>query len=55
MSVSFCSVLPPENWSDYLPNKGNSLLTYLLTCLKGLTLFYHIPHKNEMHMSLEIY
>ncbi len=26
MYVSFCSVLPPGNWSDYLPNKGNSLL-----------------------------
>ncbi len=29
MNVSFCSVLPPANWSDELPNKGNSLLTYL--------------------------
>ncbi len=28
MYVSLCSVLPPENWSAYLPNKGNSLLTY---------------------------
>ncbi len=24
MYVSLCSVLPPENWSAYLPNKGNS-------------------------------
>ncbi len=30
MYVGLCSVLPPENWSAYLPNKGNSLLTYLL-------------------------
>ncbi len=33
MYVSVCSVLPPENWSDLLPNKGNSLL-YLLTCAR---------------------
>ncbi len=24
MYVSLCFVLPPENWSAYLPNKGNS-------------------------------
>ncbi len=28
MYVSLCFVLPPENWSVKLPNKGNSLLTY---------------------------
>ncbi len=26
MHVSLCSVFPPESWSAYLPNKGNSLL-----------------------------
>ncbi len=30
MYESLCSVLPPENWSPYLPNKGNSLLYLLL-------------------------
>ncbi len=27
----------------------------IISCLKGFTLFYHIPHTYEMHMSLEIY
>ncbi len=31
MYVSLCSVLPPENWSALLPNKGNSLLSYLVS------------------------
>ncbi len=26
-----------------------------MSCLNGLTLFYHIPHTYGMHMSLEIY
>ncbi len=26
-----------------------------ISCLKGFTLFYHIPHTYGMHMSLEIY
>ncbi len=26
----------------------------IVSCLKGFTLFYHIPHKHGMHMSLEI-
>ncbi len=29
MYVSLCSVLPPANWTAYLPNKGKSLLTYV--------------------------
>ncbi len=37
MYVSFCFVLPPENWSDQLPNKGNSLLTYLLINTNAIT------------------
>ncbi len=27
----------------------------ILSCLKGFTLFYHIPHTYGMYMSLEIY
>ncbi len=26
-----------------------------ISCLKGFTLLYRIPHKDGMHMSLEIY
>ncbi len=35
MYVSFCSLLPPENWSDYLPNKGISLLYLLKNRVQG--------------------
>ncbi len=27
----------------------------IISCLKKFTLFYHIPHKGGMHMSMEIY
>ncbi len=30
MYVSLCSVLPQENWSAYMPNKGNFLLNFYL-------------------------
>ncbi len=34
--LCFCSVLPPENWSDRLPNKGNSLLYFKKSKLPSL-------------------
>ncbi len=26
----------------------------IISCLKGFALFYHIPHRYAMHMSLEV-
>ncbi len=30
-------------------------ICHIVSCLKGFTLFDHIPHKNGMHISLQIY
>ncbi len=44
MYVSLCSVLPPENWSAYLPNKGNSLLYLLTKFLENANPLKCLPH-----------
>ncbi len=48
MYVSLCSVLPPANWSAYLPNKGNSLLTY---CHEDCLLRLFHPRWNKLNKS----
>ncbi len=44
MYVSLCSVLTPKNWSAYLPNKGNSLLTYFPEVLLLPSLRFTLTH-----------
>ncbi len=50
MYVSLCFVLPPENWSASLPNKGNALL-YLLTLV---TLTWTINYVQYTQISVKV-
>ncbi len=41
--------------SRYVPFVLQNICRPIIYCTQGLTLFYHISYKDEMHISLEFY